>query len=376
MDKKVNPKEYVLPHSKAKLDFFGNYLEIYLEILLSSDYFSRINVFDLFCGTGIYEDGRKGSPIIAFNIIQNLKTKLQSTKSKVTLFVNDGESEKIDKVKEIIESQNKHNICVEFYNKDFEEIKRTVINKLNIDTGSVRNLIFLDPYGYKSIHKNDIESILKNGKTEIVLFLPISHMHRFKNVAIEDYDNSKYEKLRNFIYEFFPENHPIKNERITVKEFIGHIKESLTFFSKYFSASYFIQRDKANFNALFFITPHIYGLEKIIQVKWKLDPQDGSGYAIKRDLNQYVIGEIYNSDFNNNIENLIKKGNIDNRELYKYTLLNNRLPTHVNEILKKLQDESKINVFDIELNKEARRNSFYVNYKYYCQSKKVIISYK
>ncbi len=60
----------ILPHSEAKLDLFQKYLFRYLTILGNARGISKINIYDLFCGTGIYEDGKHGSPIIAFNLIK------------------------------------------------------------------------------------------------------------------------------------------------------------------------------------------------------------------------------------------------------------------------------------------------------------------
>ena len=66
----VNAKEVVLPHSKAKLIFYKDYLKIYISILRSSDFSTSVNIFDVFCGTGIYEDGEIGSPILAYEAIK------------------------------------------------------------------------------------------------------------------------------------------------------------------------------------------------------------------------------------------------------------------------------------------------------------------
>jgi three-Cys-motif partner protein len=370
-----NPKNVMFPHTEAKLKFFGEYIKRYLRIIIRSKYYSRINLFDLFCGTGIYKNGKEGSPIIAFEIIKNLKDELLKYTTEISMYVNDSDTRKVDNVKKIIESLNNENICnVEYHNDEFIDTLPQVLGKLNCYKYSTKNLLFIDPYGYKDIHKNHIEYLLENGKTEIVLFIPISHMHRFQGIAIKDYNNPKYIKLRDFIHEFFPSDHPIRIGKVSVKKFIRYIKDSLSYSNKYYTSSYFIQRDNSNFNALFFITPNIFGLEKIIEVKWELDPIDGSGFRKNLDSNQYQLDGFFDFKFANDIENLIKRGNIDNSELYRYTLINNYLPKHTNKVLKALQSENKINVFDIELNKEARKNSFYINYENY-QKKKININF-
>lgn len=63
----------MLIHSEAKVEFFKKYLERYLRILYLAPSVDEINIFDVFCGTGIYDNAKKGSPIVAFDVIKNLR---------------------------------------------------------------------------------------------------------------------------------------------------------------------------------------------------------------------------------------------------------------------------------------------------------------
>ena len=65
-------KDNVFEHSQAKLNFYKNYLARYLIILLNDQHTSQINIYDVFCGVGIYNDGNQGSPVIAIEIIRDL----------------------------------------------------------------------------------------------------------------------------------------------------------------------------------------------------------------------------------------------------------------------------------------------------------------
>lgn len=44
----------VFEHSQAKLDFYKNYLWRYLNILLNDNFTDKINIYDVFCGIGIF----------------------------------------------------------------------------------------------------------------------------------------------------------------------------------------------------------------------------------------------------------------------------------------------------------------------------------
>lgn len=147
-----------------------------------------------------------------------------------------------------------------------------------------RNLLFIDPYGYKSIHKDTLEKLMRNGKTEIILFLPVSFMHRFKDYALDPEASESVTPLRKFTEDFFPEGHPMRNgdEEMNVHDYIDYLKEAFSYGGKYYTASYQIEREKGKFFALFFMTSHLLGFEKILEVKWKLDEDDGNGSVLAK----------------------------------------------------------------------------------------------
>lgn len=168
---KKDPKNHLLIHSKAKVDFYKNYLERYLRILCLSKHIKNVNIYDIFCGMGIYEDGGKGSPIVAFEAISSFFTEWNGkTNTKVSLAVNDISSQNVAKVKQYIESQS-HEFCnIRYFKEDIERMFRIVqeeVSKTQIDT---RNIIFIDPYGYKNINKDKLFNLMKNGRTEIIFF--------------------------------------------------------------------------------------------------------------------------------------------------------------------------------------------------------------
>ena len=70
--KKQNVKNTMQLHSQAKVSFYKTYLERYLAILCTSPYIKHINIYDVFCGMGIYDDGGKGSPVVAYDTIKKL----------------------------------------------------------------------------------------------------------------------------------------------------------------------------------------------------------------------------------------------------------------------------------------------------------------
>lgn len=72
MAKRRKSQIVMLDHSKAKVELLRKYLEKYLNIIANNGFTKRIDIFDLFCGEGMYEKGGSGSPIEILNALREL----------------------------------------------------------------------------------------------------------------------------------------------------------------------------------------------------------------------------------------------------------------------------------------------------------------
>ena len=377
-----NVKRNVLPHSQAKLDLYKSYISMYLPILGYSPYVSAINVFDIFCGTGIYDDGKLGSPLIAASCIQDFENTVSSSKP-VPLFINDFDHEKVTVVKKLIHELKLKNCDVSDFNLDAAEMFKIVAQKINASPKSERSLVFIDPYGYSKISRESIISILQNGKSEIILFLPVAHMKRFSEGALKDYDNKAYENLRRFINDFLPDSSPIKRGvKIDVFDFIEELRKAFSFGGKFYTASHYIERDAANYYALFFIGSHIYGLEKFVEAKWS-NASLGKGFNQKDrqptlwgesqvEVDHYIIVE--------HLEKLLRhlfedKKSLNNVGLYEFTLSNQFKPTHMNDLLRRWLNDRKLCILDLNGHEVRSTRTFGLTYDYYKENK-VIFTFK
>lgn len=70
--RRIDAKKTIQIHSKSKVDFYKTYLERYVSMLCQLKYIHHIRIYDVFCGMGIYEDGGKGCPVVAFNTIKSI----------------------------------------------------------------------------------------------------------------------------------------------------------------------------------------------------------------------------------------------------------------------------------------------------------------
>lgn len=340
----------VLPHSQAKLELYRNYLLHYLRILSLAPFCTAINLYDIFCGSGVYDDGKSGSPLIARECIKTIHSilfGLDKPVKPIILTINDKEDHKIQKVTQLLEKEVLEKCSFRYFNEDADSMLSRVAREVNSFSKTERNLVFIDPYGYSKIDKEKIYTILKNECSEVILFLPVMQMYRFTGTALTEKEKACYENLRKFIYSFFPPEHKIHHGKIESSfEYIHEIKIALTFENRFYTCSHYIERGKGNYYALFFITSNIYGLEKMLEAKWKMDPIKGKGFDQKKNLFQTSLfsEEFEEQDKRKQLDYLAaiflaeidKNKQLNNNDIYKLSLLNEFRPTHAVTVLQTL----------------------------------------
>lgn len=331
-ESQVNPYE----HSEIKVKLLKTYLEMYLNILSLSNIVKKVSVFDLFCGEGIYENKKEGSPIIILKLLSELSQKYSSKIIFECLF-NDKESEKVSKLKSEVDklSINKSIInTVVFSNEDYEYLKLNLYN--GNKNKEVKRFIFIDPYGYKEISIKDIEKYLSDGNTEVLLFLPTHFMYRFEKKGTPPI-------LHEFLKEAIPNLEKLNSS--TGVEFIHKIRDGLgeKLKDKHFVDSFIITREKNEFFALFFFTSHLYGFEKFLEAKWNIDNEQGRGWSptISTDLFSQLEERANIDDFEDKLKIFLKESR-SNIEIHKFTIENRHLIKHSNQLLKKWQNNNEL----------------------------------
>jgi three-Cys-motif partner protein len=152
--------------SIIKSEIVSNYFEAWLNIMNNRNSISKLAYIDLFSGPGEYEDGFKSTPI---KIIKYVLEKKNITKDIIFLF-NDklkrhtknlaDTISKIDRIQDIPKKSimiTNQIIDDEFFKK-FEDIKM------------IPSFVFIDPFGYKGLTIDLINSFLKNWGTDCLFF--------------------------------------------------------------------------------------------------------------------------------------------------------------------------------------------------------------
>lgn len=361
MSQKKKSQVKMLDHSKAKVLLLQKYLEKYLNIIANDGYTQKINVFDLFCGEGIYENNGEGSPIAILRTLKDLHF-INKAKNKdiikVDLYFNDKDEFKIQKLTSFIEDKKLHYEAfgkIMYRSKDYKEI----VDSLSTYIQNLKNekaFVFIDPYGYKEIRASEIKKLLQSKKSEVLLFLPTQFMYRFDEKGtpealiqiIEELVDIKNWKPSNSVYQF------IYQFKEALKNYLGN---------DFFVDTFTIEKDAASVFCLFFFSSHIRGFEKMLETKWQIDDDEGKGWSYEKS------GDLF-ADFKTNlleeklIELLSTSHNVYNGKIYEFALRNGFLPTHVVEIFNSLQTNGKLTVLSDKKDK-VRKGAFYINYDNY-----------
>lgn len=347
IDSKITLQE----HSVAKVALYGTYLSIYLSILSRVRAVRRIFIMDLLCGEGMYENSAKGSPLIALDTIKNHYDTNKSCPN-ITLWFNDnGPSEieegvhKVDRVKRFSSSISlPANVKIEFYKEDYENILPSAIEEVR-KTPDVKGLFFIDPYGYKERSLAEIHMILKGGKTEVLLFMPVSFMYRFaERSAREAFPGSEH--LKRFLTELFGNNIPRFGSPF---DFIQQVRDKLRAIlgsQGYFVDTFIIERGHGSVYCLFFFTSNILGFEKMLEAKWKMDSHHGRGHS--QTAATPMFSEIELSGYRQKLAKFIDgTEQRTNKDLYRFGLENGFLPKHTNEVLESWKKEGRLEVLPL-----------------------------
>lgn len=198
MSKKVDVKKTLQVHSHAKVEFYEKYLSRYLRILCSAKHISKVRIYDVFCGMGIYENGGKGSPIVAFDTVKTIFEEGKLNGTQISLCINDKSKDCIERVKSYIDENKKDFCATKYYNKDIADMFNIVQQEVSKTPKDTRNLIFIDPYGYKDISKEQLFNLMENGKlksSSFYQFLTCNVLHKKRYKMKKQPNMRRYEDL-------------------------------------------------------------------------------------------------------------------------------------------------------------------------------------
>jgi three-Cys-motif partner protein len=380
MPKDINSEEYDAG-TKLKLDILSKYLVEWFQVMVNTDFLRTIYLYDFFAGSGTDSTGYPGSPIIMLtHLIENC-SKLKEKNKMAKLVLNDNVAEKVQKLKikcsKLFENCYKKMECpsfsdnncsvisVRYENKHFKNLFPEEYKKLQTITNPYC-FMFIDQYGVKEVDTSTFSILSSLKHTDILFFTATAHVKRFSKTE-------GFQKHLNFGDDF-------ESSEKDHRELCNHYTSLIPKNSEFHIAPFSIKKeDTGMICGLIFGSNNLYGIEKFLQVAWKIDSLTGeANYDIDDDDIRFDSPFLFEEQnkpkkldrFEKNLKEYLCIERT-NKEIYEFTLLEGFLPAHTNQILGDLEKSDHLTVHIIF--GESRKRAFYINHK---DEERVRVSYE
>lgn len=355
-------------HSKAfddgtqiKLYILREYLKQWLPVFLNrrETIWKKIFIYDFFAGEGSDVEGNIGSPLITLNQLKPYCTRIKSEKIEVKVVFNEYLKKKSKKLEQLcqqhlvqcktdmdspipcpnskVDSGCVFKLLIE--NKDFGDFFQEIYSQMVLFPEMPR-FMFLDQYGVKHITEEIFRNIIALQRTDFIFFISSSFARRF----IGNPEFQRYLKLTN---QDFDNNKPHHCHRVMY----NYYKSLVPTDKKFYLAPFSIKKNQ-NIYGLIFGTHHSLGIEKFLNVGWKINEHTGDA---NYDIDDEKINpsepklfaqfdtptkiQLFERELRTKIE---LKELLTNHEIYEFAFESGVLPKHANKVIQELKNEGKI----------------------------------
>lgn len=359
-------KKDLLEHSEQKVRLLHEYLSAYFSVIARDGHTEEIRITDVFCGEGMFPNGKVGSPLVFGRMAASLLAQ-NPTAPRIRLRFNDGEAAKVARVHDhLAPLEAKHDrLTLLPSNENYEDLLPILLDEKNRMGRHHKGFYFIDPYGYSDVSPPHIKQLLEGRQTEVLLFQPSSFLHRFAERGTPG-------ALDRFMTELsggtpWPEGLNVRQRIQFTKDLFQRLIGD-----DFFVDSFTIQKDASNVFCLFFFTPHIRGFEKMLEAKWKLNESTGQGWHYSQSADHDDLFATVDPQTkaleNHLLEGLQTPGGMTNDEIYRTTLRQGFLPKHATGLLKNWQKQGLL-VIDPD---PGRRGAFYLGYKSHTNDGRIV----
>lgn len=174
--------ESIKDHSIGKHLVLDRYLKAWFPILARSS--SRLLFIDGFAGSGQYENGHFGSPIIAIDAVLEHHDKLLKGKEVVFFFI-EPDKKRLDHLKQLINSRYQNlpdKITVKYSDKHFDNTITELLDYIDEQNKRLEPCFaMIDPFGVSGAPMDVVRRLLENPKAEIYFSFMYQFINRFKS---------------------------------------------------------------------------------------------------------------------------------------------------------------------------------------------------
>lgn len=209
--------------SEAKARIVQKYLKAWADVILAQSHVNKIAYIDLFAGPGRYKDGASSTPLL---VLETALKEDKIRKSLVTLF-NDRNSEHTSKLRHAIETMDGIDTLRYAPQVDTEEVGSEIV-KMFEEMNLIPTLFFVDPWGYRGLSLQLINSVLKDWGCDCVFFFNYNRINMgITNPAVKPhlagiFGEERLGKMISKIGEYTPE----ERELYVIENLCEALKES------------------------------------------------------------------------------------------------------------------------------------------------------
>jgi three-Cys-motif partner protein len=344
-----------------KLYILRAYLKEWLPVFTKrkETYWDKIYLYDFFAGEGTDIDGNLGSPLIFLDEIKSHCLEIQKKKLKLEFIFNELSKPKFKKLEILCKSYlqscrekgNTEYYCplnaddtscpfsYQLFNEEFKDCFSKLFPFIS-QNPKLPRFMFLDQYGIKQITTNIFSKLISLERTDFVFFISSSFALRF----IELPEFNQYIKLTR---QDFNENKPYHCHKVIFNYYKSLIPNN----KEYYLAPFSIKKGK-NIYGLIFGSNHTLGIEKFLNICWKINTQTGNAnYDIDNEhidsLSPKLFPEFNKPSklqvFENGLKiKILSKELKSNKEIYAFTFEMGCLPSHANKVIDELKKKKSI----------------------------------
>lgn len=254
------------PHTEGKHLVLENYLKAWFPILGNTQ--EQIIFIDGFAGPGEYENGERGSPVIAMETFANHSAAAKIT-AKIRLAFIEKRADRAKHLQSLVaawEPKFPNNMKAVVINKEFDPTMKKMLDDLK---GRHERLapafVMIDPFGVKDFSIEVIEGLLANPKCELYITIMWSRMRRFLFTS----------EFRSYMDNIFGPKWTSVNDTTSDKgrnKLYQMYKKRLKDKGARYVLSFDLYKGKTIEYSIFFATQNLTGCDKMKQAIWKVCP--------------------------------------------------------------------------------------------------------
>lgn len=318
--------------TRTKLLVYEKYLQAWLQVFLNAEHAvgQPLQFYDFFCGPGTDSMGTHGSPLILMEELLKNKGAIEQRGHDIRIVFNDVDKAKTNKLRERCRERGYPWEPVYSY-EQFENIFEAELDGI----GKGPSLIFLDQFGVKCVTPSVFKKLTARKQTDVLFFMASDYKRRFGDLLAPDLSILE-EKLK-----ICPHH---KVHRLIADYYRGLAPKG-------YWVGHFSIKKGGNIYGLIFGTNHWRGMQKFVEVAWKLDEEAGeANFDIESEQKQsemdfekgeYGFKESKLEQFKREIEEGILDSSLKtDGEVYLYCLMNGILPSRVaGEVFKSMKSK-------------------------------------